>query len=267
VSTEPENDIKDDRTMHAKLSCKSGQLAGKVFHIGDEATIGSSPECTIHVRHGIISGRHVHFVQDRRKGIYTIEDLHSYNGTKLDGKPLRGKVKLGRRHTIVLANTFEFAFELTEDTGQELPYIEEGAEAASAAPTGAPKKREVLSDEDKMAKTIVLDYDDMFKEKAAPVQSFYLEFQTVKGGKQSIKLKEGENTIGRSSATDIVIDNPSISRQHAVLILNADRVTVKDAESRNGTFVNERRISTEVELTPDDEVRFGLVSGLIVKKS
>jgi pSer/pThr/pTyr-binding forkhead associated (FHA) protein len=248
--------------MHAKLFCTSGQLAGKVFHIGDEAIIGSSPDSTIYIRHGIISSRHVHLTYDRRKNCYFLEDLKSYNGTKLDGKDLHGKRRLGDRHVITLANTFEFTFETAEDDGRSLPFVEE-----HGAPVEEPPQAAEGSADEKMARTIVLDYNEMFQQVAPAAPSFFIEFKTVRGGKQSIRLKEGQNTVGRSTSSDITIENPSISRQHAVLKLQGEALTVEDMGSRNGTFVNERRIANETEIPPDTELRFGLVNAVIVKKS
>ena len=250
--------------MYAKLSCKSGQLAGKVFNVSEEAIIGSSPECTIYVRHGIVSSRHAQVTFDRRKSCYFLEDLKSYNGTKVDGKPLHGKMRLGEHHTIVLANTFEFAFQMMQGDAPPAELQEE--EVAKPVQSAGVGSKAAAPDDDKMAKTIILDFNDMFKDMPKPIESFFIEFKTVKAGKQSVRLRAGENTVGRSSASDITIDNPSISRQHAVVTLQQDKVLVRDVGSRNGTFVDEHRISTEVEIPPEVEVRFGLVNASIVKK-
>lgn len=250
--------------MYAKLSCKTGQLAGKVFYVTDDATIGSSPECAIYVRHGIVSTRHARVLFDPKKSCFFLEDLKSYNGTKVDGKVLHGKMRLGDHHTIILANTFEFAFQtLQGDPPEEEPDLDE---AVNPAPPGEATVKAQAPDDDKMAKTIILDYNDMFKELPKATESFFLEFKTVKAGKQSVRLRDGENTVGRSNATDITIDNPSISRQHAVITVQQEKVLVRDVGSRNGTFVDERRISTEMEIPPEVEIRFGLINASIVKK-
>ncbi len=63
--------------------------------------------------------------------------------------------------------------------------------------------------------------------------------------------------IGRSSDSDAVVDEPSLSRQHAKLSMAADgSVTVEDLGSTNGVFVNgtQRRVAT---LVPGDTVRLG----------
>jgi putative nucleotidyltransferase with HDIG domain len=63
--------------------------------------------------------------------------------------------------------------------------------------------------------------------------------------------------IGRSSDVDAVIDEPSLSRQHAKLSMAQDGVVmVEDLDSTNGVFVNgsQRRVAT---ILPGDTVRLG----------
>lgn len=63
-------------------------------------------------------------------------------------------------------------------------------------------------------------------------------------------------TIGRSSECDIVIPDGWISGRHALLEVRGDRVWILDLESRNGTFVNDRRVR-EAPLRPGDRVGLG----------
>jgi adenylate cyclase len=68
---------------------------------------------------------------------------------------------------------------------------------------------------------------------------------------------EGEAaTLGRSSECDIVIPDGWISARHALLEVRGDRVWIVDLESRNGTFVNDRRVR-EAPLRPGDRVALG----------
>lgn len=63
--------------------------------------------------------------------------------------------------------------------------------------------------------------------------------------------------IGRSSASDVVVEYPDVSRQHASLILTDDGCRLKDLRSTNGTFLNDERVLSEVLLNPGDEIRLG----------
>lgn len=62
-------------------------------------------------------------------------------------------------------------------------------------------------------------------------------------------------TIGRDGA-EVVLDNPQVSRQHAVIETSGAQRTLRDVGSTNGTFVNGRRI-TQHTLRPGDVIQIG----------
>lgn len=68
-----------------------------------------------------------------------------------------------------------------------------------------------------------------------------------------------EVTIGRSSANDIVIISPSVSKQHAVLIQSSAGWEVADAGSRNGTSIGTRHLGPNERalLKSGDVIAFG----------
>ncbi|HSE84342.1 MAG TPA: FHA domain-containing protein [Thermodesulfobacteriota bacterium] len=63
-------------------------------------------------------------------------------------------------------------------------------------------------------------------------------------------------TIGRTPENDIVIDNLTVSSNHAIIYKKDDKVFVKDTESESGTFVNGLRIS-ETEFGNGDAIMIG----------
>ena len=64
-----------------------------------------------------------------------------------------------------------------------------------------------------------------------------------------IYLIEGETRVGRQKdICDYYLNDPSVSRVHAIFEKRGDRVTIRDAGSTNGTFVNDVRITGEEEL-------------------
>lgn len=65
--------------------------------------------------------------------------------------------------------------------------------------------------------------------------------------------------IGRIESNHIVLDDASISRVHARLVLDATGVTVEDLRSTRGTQVNGRTIDRPTPLRDGDEVRVGEV--------
>ena len=66
-------------------------------------------------------------------------------------------------------------------------------------------------------------------------------------------------TVGRARDAGIRLDHPDVSRHHAILNLAAGSLTVSDADSTNGTWVNEERIASEspTELSVGDVITFG----------
>jgi hypothetical protein len=62
--------------------------------------------------------------------------------------------------------------------------------------------------------------------------------------------------IGRQD-TDLVVEDPEVSRRHAVLRHSDGSVIVEDLDSTNGTFVNGERIRSPIAVGPGDQIRIG----------
>lgn len=74
------------------------------------------------------------------------------------------------------------------------------------------------------------------------------------------KLFVGRHKIGRSNSSDIVIQQPGVSDDHAVLLYRDDTFILQDMLSTNGTFVNEEPIDDKVVLKNDDIIRVGSIN-------
>ncbi len=70
-------------------------------------------------------------------------------------------------------------------------------------------------------------------------------------------LIERAMTMGRSSRSDIHIDQESASRHHATLKVDGARVTIQDGGSTNGTVVNDEPISGAFSLRNGDFIKIG----------
>ena len=66
-----------------------------------------------------------------------------------------------------------------------------------------------------------------------------------------------ELTIGRLPHNDIVIDDQSVSRSHATLIINGGEYSIRDMGSSNGTFINGMRINGLSNLKENDILKVG----------
>ncbi len=78
----------------------------------------------------------------------------------------------------------------------------------------------------------------------------------LEGGNEAFPLREGENKVGSLSTHDLVLNARGVSRDHAVIVVAPDGVTVRDRGSKNGTRVNGAAVSTSP-LAVGDEVHFG----------
>lgn len=65
--------------------------------------------------------------------------------------------------------------------------------------------------------------------------------------------------IGRGAHCQITIDDPLVSRQHATIHVNGDRISVEDLGSRNGLIVRGKAVKSGalVELNDGDRIRVG----------
>lgn len=96
------------------------------------------------------------------------------------------------------------------------------------------------------------------------------------GKKGILELNKPVVTIGRGNANDLVLNDSSVSRFHAVLKLTDGAVVIADRGSTNGVMLNGERISGESELKNGDIAVLGRYhlrlesvddKGIVVRKS
>ena len=79
----------------------------------------------------------------------------------------------------------------------------------------------------------------------------------IPDGDEVVVLPLGRLTrIGRRATADIVLDDSSVSRRHALVLDRGGAPVIADDRSLNGVFVNGRRIR-EARLHHGDEVQIG----------
>jgi DNA-binding winged helix-turn-helix (wHTH) protein len=78
-----------------------------------------------------------------------------------------------------------------------------------------------------------------------------------RGGKAT--LGEGDHLLGRDPELPVCLPFPSVSRRHALVHVKAGVATVEDLGSKNGTFLNGKRLREPQALAAGDLLRAGSV--------
>ena len=100
---------------------------------------------------------------------------------------------------------------------------------------------------------------------AAPARDagFRLAIRWLTAGNAECSVLTGSPlTLGRSATVDIILDSSGVSRKHAELLRQGPVVAVRDLASRNGTFLNGRRVEHGA-LSDGDVLRLGDVVGVV----
>ena len=124
--------------------------------------------------------------------------------------------------------------------------------------------------------TAELEIIDPLKERSQPPQSIQSSKTVIRPAISEWMLKANSAplagqffqinhafTIGRDEKADILVPLSFISRIHAKLIIKKQKLHVEDANSSNGTFVNDEKVKS-CELRNNDELRLDEFSFLVV---
>jgi DNA-binding winged helix-turn-helix (wHTH) protein len=85
-------------------------------------------------------------------------------------------------------------------------------------------------------------------------QSCWLEWDG-----RRVPLVVGEHVIGRDPNVEIRVDQSTVSRRHARLVVTTEGAVLEALVSKNGTFLGSERVSAPVQLTDGDAIRVGSV--------
>ena len=77
------------------------------------------------------------------------------------------------------------------------------------------------------------------------------------GSTAEVALLPGENIIGREGDGVILVKSSTVSRRHARIAIDTSGAVVEDLGSKNGTYVNDRRIDAPTPVVDGDQVRIG----------
>jgi hypothetical protein len=80
-----------------------------------------------------------------------------------------------------------------------------------------------------------------------------------------LELSEGQFAVGRNASCQLSLDDPLVSRRHALLNVSKEGVSVEDLKSRNGVLVNARRIDDVHALRAGDKITIGSQEMILVE--
>lgn len=85
----------------------------------------------------------------------------------------------------------------------------------------------------------------------------FLSIHTIDGDTFRFDLEPPRVLIGRSHRNDLVLKDPSVSRDHASIEATAEGMLLRDRGGKSGVIVNGRTIEKPHLLRPGDEIRLG----------
>ncbi len=86
---------------------------------------------------------------------------------------------------------------------------------------------------------------------------FAITIRERSGQDYTFHFDKPEVLIGRVKGNDVILPKQNISKRHTMVRTAGKRFTVEDLGSTNGTYVNGHRITSAVEIGPDDKVYLG----------
>ena len=201
--------------------------------------IGSDHSCDIVVSHPTVSGHHCRLYQYERQ--FTLEDMGSTNGTYVDG------IRIAARIPVIVSR------EQRVTLGQNVPLPWPDGTPRPATPSRPPQA------------TVEMPVRTATMEMAAPSRQATADFpprpatadRSSRPTTPERPREAGVIRIGRSPDSDVVLDYPMISWEHARIVQRNGQHILEDLNSRNGTAINElqNRI-TEAVILPTDDVYF-----------
>lgn len=116
--------------------------------------------------------------------------------------------------------------------------------------------------------TVALEPEANYEEISESMQKLgpgrYVAFELA-GRSNIVPLKEEITHIGRSVSADLILDDPTVSRRHAMVIVQDERTITLDDRSLNGVYVNGERVE-RCRLSSGDEIVIGRFKLLYLEK-
>ena len=191
---------------------------------GDTSIGAASDNVIVLTRPGIAAHHASLHVGDRG---YVLSVIDSAARVHVNARPVREKAIL-RLGDVVSLDTLQFILKPDRDASirtdvPAAPTTMRGSDEASARARGGPPK------------AVLRGVSGSYFGKIVPLR--------------------GKLTIGRDSDCDVVLDEPDMSKRHAMIENSGDVILLRDLGSANGTFVNGVQVRNAI-LHPDDQIAF-----------
>jgi len=235
--------------------------------LAGQLTVGRADGNDLVLAEGGVSRKHARFFTEGAEVM--VEDTGSANGTFVDGEKIEGPTKIGARAQVVIGDyeiklkgagaTTDRPRSKANGKGGPIPQNPGGTERTTAQKVVKPPRATTT----------------MPKISADPAAGAALAKRTRPSGasaasgpvlrgltgpfmNKSFPLK-GTMVVGRVAGTDVQLEDDSVSRRHAEVVMSSRSVVLKDLGSANGTTVNGQPLTGEVTLKSGDIIQFGVV--------
>lgn len=269
------------RPDHWALRSESDLLAGQFYTLGEKTLVGRDAECDLVIDWHLLSRRHAQLtIEDDH---LRIEDLSSRNGTFVNGERVEqgvahpgDEIRFDEQCFIVVGPNEQDHGESDDDDKTLL----RGADPDQTVLALASRKNAVSNPDNGNDLDAVTSTDDLhagnLEQTAEPAGNAentvllqpavdsvsagaceaYLTEQLADGEPVRWALSKEGSSIGRARENDIVLDDESVSKQHASIIFHSVHWCISDNGSRNGVRVN-GEVVKEQPLRSGDTVSLG----------
>jgi pSer/pThr/pTyr-binding forkhead associated (FHA) protein len=210
-----------------RLSFPKGEHTDVIVAPG-ETTIGAAPDNAVVVRAGGVQAHHASILADLRGFTLLVRDPAAR--THVNARPVREKAIL-RLGDVVSVDSVNIVLKPDSDAA---------IEPAPPAGTGAG----AMTDSEGNLET---------RYRVAPPRAVLRAVSGPYFGK--VIPIHGRLEIGRGAECGLVLDEPEMSRRHAMIEVSAHEIYLRDLGSANGTFVNGVQVRDAV-LYPGDQIAF-----------
>ncbi len=232
--------------------------------LAGQLTIGRADGNDLVLAEGGVSRKHARFFLEGSDVV--VEDTGSANGTFVDGEKIGGPTKVGPRAQVVIGD-YEIKLKgngtaarptARAGKGGPVPAGSGGAERTTAQKVVKPPRATTTMPAVKNDPAAGAALAKRTKPAGSGSKGAVLRGLTGAFMNKSFPLK-GTMVIGRVAGVDVQLEDDSVSRRHAELVMQGKSVVLKDLGSANGTTVNGQPLTGEQQLQSGDIIQFGVV--------